>query len=257
MSTEGADDRDEGFLSRWSRRKRDIMVAPPAPAPVQAEPVPEAGADDRPKDPETGEIIDQDLVGSLPDIATLQPGADLSAFMRKGVPEALRRQALRALWSADPAIRDFVSPALDYAYDYNAPGGAPGYGPLTESDIAQAKEFLASVFSDPKSAYSRSADVIPPEHGDVLPQHDPPQPDILPSAVRRTDVATHNHPETDAGTRPANGASQLENTPDSPQSAMPPIVRRNINDLAVDPLSTENQALHTMKRRRGGGATPV
>ncbi len=255
MSTEAADDRDEGFLSRWSRRKRDVTMAPPAPVPT--EPVPEAKPDGRPKDPETGEIIDQELVNSLPDIATLQPGADLSAFMRKGVPEALRRQALRALWSADPAIRDFVSPALDYAYDYNAPGGAPGYGPLTDSDIAQAKEFLASVFSDTKNVDSQSPDVIPLEHSDVLPQTETPQPEAFPSAIRRTDVAVHNIPETDAGTALGSEPVQPENAPESPQSAALPIVRRNINDLAVDPHSTEKQPLHTLKRRRGGGATPT
>jgi len=255
MSSEGADDRDEGFLSRWSRRKRDITTAPPAPVPT--EPVPEAKPDDRPKDPETGEIIDQELVSSLPDIATLQPGADLSAFMCKGVPEALRRQALRALWSADPAIRDFVSPALDYAYDYNAPGGAPGYGPLTDSDIAQAKAFLASVFSDTKTVDSQSSDVIPLEHSDVLPQPGPSRPEASPSAVRRTDVAVHNAPEPDAGTASAREPSQPENAPESPQSAALPVVRRSINDLAVDPHSTGKQPLHALKRRRGGGATPT
>jgi hypothetical protein len=177
--------------------------------------------------------------------------------MCKGVPEALRRQALRALWSADPAIRDFVSPALDYAYDYNAPGGAPGYGPLTDSDIAQAKAFLASVFSDTKTVDSQSSDVIPLEHSDVLPQPGPSRPEASPSAVRRTDVAVHNAPEPDAGTASAREPSQPENAPESPQSAALPVVRRSINDLAVDPHSTGKQPLHALKRRRGGGATPT
>ncbi len=51
------------------------------------------------------------------------------------------------MWETDPAIRDFVGPALDYAYDYNTPGAAPGYGPLSESDIADAKRLLDRMFS--------------------------------------------------------------------------------------------------------------
>jgi hypothetical protein len=37
--------------------------------------------------------------------------------------------ALREIWRTDPAVRDFVGPA-DYAWDWNTPGDAPGYGPL-------------------------------------------------------------------------------------------------------------------------------
>ena len=32
------------------------------------------------------------------------------------------------MWSLDPNIRDFVSEAREYAYDWNVPGGVPGSG---------------------------------------------------------------------------------------------------------------------------------
>lgn len=255
MSRDDSAENDEGFLSRWSRRKRE--VAAPMPAPVVAQPEPGSEPDDRPKDPETGEIIDQDLVSSLPDIATLQPGADLSAFMRKGVPEAVRRRALRALWSADPAIRDFVSPALDYAYDYNAPGGAPGYGPLSDADIAQAKEFLAGVFSDTPSVYSQPSHVIPLGDSDTLPQAVQPAPETAPDAVRRTHTAVHNEFETDAATGLEASNTRAENAPELPQFPETPVVQRNISERGADPLSAENQTIQSKKRRRGGSATPV
>jgi hypothetical protein len=35
---------------------------------------------------------------------------------------------LKALWR-DPVIRDYVG-LSDYAWDFNAPGGVPGFGPL-------------------------------------------------------------------------------------------------------------------------------
>jgi hypothetical protein len=38
----------------------------------------------------------------------------------------LRSAALRRAWSLDPSIRDFIGPA-DYAWDYNAPDGVPGF----------------------------------------------------------------------------------------------------------------------------------
>jgi hypothetical protein len=51
---------------------------------------------------------------------------DITAFLRKGVPEHLRNAALRKSWALDPAIRNYINPALDYAYDWNTPGGVPG-----------------------------------------------------------------------------------------------------------------------------------
>jgi hypothetical protein len=42
------------------------------------------------------------------------------------------------MWALDPAIRDFVGEARDYAYDWNAPGGVPGSGPLLASDDVDA-----------------------------------------------------------------------------------------------------------------------
>ncbi len=111
----------EGFLSRWSRLKRD-----PAPAPDPASPAAEpAGAAPLPE----GKALD-DLLAQLPRIEDLVPGQSLSAFMQPWVPAGVRNAALQRMWLLDPAIRDYVSPALDYAYDYNTPGAAPGFGPM-------------------------------------------------------------------------------------------------------------------------------
>jgi hypothetical protein len=54
------------------------------------------------------------------------------------VPQILRNAAMRRMWVLDPAIRDYVDPALDYAYDWNIPGGVPGNGPLAEGFDAKA-----------------------------------------------------------------------------------------------------------------------
>ena len=65
-------------------------------------------------------------LSSLPKLEELTAATDITAFLRKGVPEHLRNAALRKSWALDPAIRNYVNPALDYAYDWNTPGGVPG-----------------------------------------------------------------------------------------------------------------------------------
>ncbi|MDW8443308.1 MAG: DUF3306 domain-containing protein [Acetobacteraceae bacterium] len=117
--------RAEGFLARWSRRKRaaregrpvaaEPEVGPPSPEP-EAAPAADAGAAEE-------EPVDLE---SLPKIEEITLETDLSVFFRKGVPAALRNAALRRAWSLDPTIRDFIGPA-DYAWDWNTPGGVPDF----------------------------------------------------------------------------------------------------------------------------------
>ena len=110
------------FLARWSQRKQEAKQpdrsAPPAEADVPFEPVAES---------EAGEEFD---LSSLPRLEDLTETTDITAFLRKGVPESLRNAALRKSWALDPAIRNYVNPALDYAYDWNTPGGVPGSGEI-------------------------------------------------------------------------------------------------------------------------------
>ncbi len=239
----------EGFLGRWSRLKREPGAdAPPAPQPdLEAGP---SEPDERPRDPETGELIDEELVRSLPDIGSIQPGGDLSMFMRRGVPEALRRQALRAMWSADPAIRDFVSPALDYAYDYNAPGGAPGYGPLSESDLAQAREFLSSVFSDsPRKPEEIEADESDKESQVVAAE--------LPSPVRRSDIGPPPVPDADPAAWFATQGSSDDSGAEAPDSCAPSSPSTSADSTDLTSESRENRQAQRTIRRRGGGASPI
>jgi hypothetical protein len=60
----------------------------------------------------------------------------VSAFLRPGVPADLTQAALRRAWVTDPAIRDFVGIA-ENSWDFNAPGGVPGFEPLRAIDDVQ------------------------------------------------------------------------------------------------------------------------
>ncbi|GEP12178.1 DUF3306 domain-containing protein [Methylobacterium gnaphalii] len=141
----------ESFLSRWTRRKLSVRAAELAnkkavPASVVA-PVhvglgeePAAASGSR---PETDPTLPQatgsgDPWAHLPAPDEVTPETDLAPFLRAGVPALLRNAALRRMWSMDPTIRDFVSEAREYAYDWNSPGGVPGLGPLLPSDDVEA-----------------------------------------------------------------------------------------------------------------------
>jgi hypothetical protein len=120
----------EEFLARWSRRKQEARsgsLAPEPAEPMQAhEPTPPPGIAEDPPDP------DLDL-SSLPPIESIDAATDITAFLRRGIPQELSRAALRRAWTADPAIRDFVGLA-ENAWDFNDPNAMPGFGPLDCSE---------------------------------------------------------------------------------------------------------------------------
>src|SRR6266403_623123 len=121
---------DDEFLARWSRRKQEARSGNPAPEPAEPmqahEPTPPSGTAEIPPNP------DPDL-SSLPPIESIDAATDITAFLRKGIPQELSRAALRRAWTADPAIRDFVGLA-ENAWDFNDPNAMPGFGPLDCSE---------------------------------------------------------------------------------------------------------------------------
>ncbi|MBR1153295.1 DUF3306 domain-containing protein [Bradyrhizobium sp. JYMT SZCCT0428] len=131
---------DKGFLARWSQRKQEAKEeikqpereAPVADAEIAAAPATEAEAE---AEKEAAPEFD---LSSLPSLEELTAETDITGFLRKGVPEHLRNAALRKSWALDPAIRNYVNPALEYAYDWNTPGGVPGNSELGAGiDIAR------------------------------------------------------------------------------------------------------------------------
>ena len=122
-------------FERWSRAKRGLPVddastleEDASPGEPLSSPVVEDEAD-RSEASETSELPDTaaseevplvpgSLDHTLPDPETLDAGSDFSAFMSSGVSSALRRKALRRLWSTgDYNIRDGLN---DYDQDFKA-----------------------------------------------------------------------------------------------------------------------------------------
>jgi hypothetical protein len=120
---------DEQFLARWSRRKQEAKADHTEPAAEKAAEALGSAPSDRaaaePVPPET------DPSNLLP-IESIEAATDVTAFLRKGIPQELSRAALRRAWSVDPAIRDFVGLA-ENAWDFNDPNAMAGFGPLDYS----------------------------------------------------------------------------------------------------------------------------
>ena len=113
---------DDGFLSRWARRKAEVRREEAKPAAGDAQPplvVP----------PDAWGAAPEFDLASLPSLDSLTASSDITIFLQKGVPDSLRNAALRMAWVSDPAIRDYVGPA-DFQWDFNAPGAITGYGEL-------------------------------------------------------------------------------------------------------------------------------
>jgi hypothetical protein len=243
---------DDGFLSRWSRRKRAAQAAgrPPRAAPVEGE------ADAAVQAARTGEGIAGEPVGAvaepeasaealadLPSLEELTADSDVSLFLRRGVPESLRNAALRRMWSLDPKIRDFVSEAREYAYDWNTPGGVPGSGPLLSSEV---RRLAARVMG-----------------GDIA-DDDEPAP-LRDEAGSATDVdsqsgeaARHEAPPAETG-----GDERAAASPDNASESTPILAGSQGNDdhdAAVSEVEASpqpsNAAATPSPRRRHGGALP-
>ncbi len=140
----------EGFLARWSRRKRAAAApreAEQAPEPHPASPpAATAIAPAPPALPEPPAVAAPDLARAeppadlppleLPPIDSLTAESDLRPFLDPRAPPALRQAALRRMWTLDPTIRDFIGLA-DYAWDYNAPDGVPGFALDLGGDVTR------------------------------------------------------------------------------------------------------------------------
>lgn len=134
----------DGFLSRWSRRKRAVEAGEP-PGPGRPREVP---------------AVD------LPDPATLGFDADFSAYLGARVPAALKREALGKLF-ADPSFNRMDG--LDvYIEDYNLTPLLP----VAERDLLTHARALLDPTPEPGAV--ASADPAGPGAALTPPAESPP-----------------------------------------------------------------------------------
>jgi len=191
----------DNFLSRWSRRKREAEEGKEknetGDAIAASEPENQQGKSAAPGAPPIPEFD----VESLPPIETIGAETDITAFLRTGVPETLKRAALRRAWSADPAIRDFMGPTENY-WDAAGPDGIPGFGDLDPN--LDVRRMVSELFGEtphqdtpPESETDRVADspALPIQNqaeAPEAPQASPPQPEHVPQ--RNENAAAQSEP---------------------------------------------------------------
>ncbi|MDK8461962.1 DUF3306 domain-containing protein [Marinobacter sp. SS13-12] len=103
----------ESRLQRWSRKKTGASKEAELPPPAAIEPEPS---------PEEQELAINEALPErevlekydLPDPDAIELGTDITGFMRKEIPELLRRRALRSLWKSNPVLA-----VLDGLNDYD------------------------------------------------------------------------------------------------------------------------------------------
>lgn len=104
---------EDGFLSRWSKRKKAVAESEAAEEEQVSAPVADTAEGDAADD---AELSDEELLEKygLKDPDTLEEGDDFAGFLRAAIPEHLRRRALRRLWRSNPVLAN-----LDGLNDYD------------------------------------------------------------------------------------------------------------------------------------------
>ena len=129
--SENRQDEQEGFLTRWSRRKTLSRQGEELPEPVddadgerlQASPAarePAITPEDSSSAPAAEEAgLPEETAPELPPLESLDEDSDYSAFLGDGVPADVKQQALRKLFHSPKFnIRDGLD---DYDWDFSNP----------------------------------------------------------------------------------------------------------------------------------------
>lgn len=110
------DNNKQGRLSRWSKRKLAARHHEPDLDEANAEPTTDAGeqariAAERAANRDAAEAVDLDA---------LNEDSDYSVFLKDGVPDLLKKQAMAVLWRSNPVFAN-VDGLVDYDDDFGSP----------------------------------------------------------------------------------------------------------------------------------------
>jgi hypothetical protein len=90
-------------------------------------------------------------LATLPSIEAIDATTDVTIFLRKDIPGALRTAALRRAWVTDPEIRDFKG-LQENDWDFNNAASSPGFGDIgPETNVEQ---MVAELLSDTQPVVS-------------------------------------------------------------------------------------------------------
>ncbi len=210
---------DEAFLERWSRRKQARPEAEDGGAGAKSREGKSPATADAAAPAKTPEAEaaarEAEIVARLPDIDSLDESSDFTVFLQRGVPAALRRQALRKLWRVNP-IFAHLDGLNEYDEDFTAVGlGVEGLktaykvgrGYLSDDEPAESSgerpgaSHAESSSSAEVGAAEESKNEDPPADAQVPPEAAPAgaEPEQIPAAVDpSTAPEPHRHAEAAA-----------------------------------------------------------
>lgn len=110
----------QGFLSRWSKRKQ-AQVSNPDVDPDDDVPATElVEIDEVQLEAERSEAEANRLAAEAIDLEKVEYGFDFSVFMKRGVPDVLRKKALKKFFNSNPVLAN-LDGLNDYDEDFNNP----------------------------------------------------------------------------------------------------------------------------------------
>lgn len=228
---------DESFLAAWSRRKRAAKRAQAADTPTEREPLQPAGEGESAavvEAPVEPEITEEELA-ALPRLEDVTGNTDLKPFFKRGVPQSLRKAAMRKVWLGNALIRNHDDPAVDYAWDWNSPEGVPGAGGTV------AREKVAKMIDDLiNKVKGKSEETVAPD-----------------PAVEPGEAGTE---AVEGAVEGAVEAAAAEAVP-APQAAVATESRRLSVPKEASPetpsAASEEKGTHRVPARSHGGAVPI
>ncbi|MEM5473658.1 DUF3306 domain-containing protein [Hoeflea sp. AS60] len=113
----------QGFLARWSKRKQAQLTNPdvdPDDEAVAVGPVEPVEIDNEQLEAERTEAEANRLAAEAVDLDAAGYGFDFSIFMKRGVPDLLRKKALQKFFNSNPVLAN-LDGLNDYDEDYNNP----------------------------------------------------------------------------------------------------------------------------------------
>jgi hypothetical protein len=215
---------EEGFVGRWSRRKQEAAnEAKQDTAAAKAK----TAAEDPMPDAEAPEKTEPEFdISKLPPIESINASTDIRAFLSAGVPAHLTRAALRAAWTSDPAIRDYIG-LSENSWDFNTPGSMAGFGPLDPS--LDVQKMVADVFGQVKDAAGEAerllGDISEPARTQTRLSETP----VIPSTNDQADEHASGQPPA-TGEKIVSKATQIEAAPqreENPEPEIPVLPRRH------------------------------
>jgi hypothetical protein len=229
-------DDEAGFLGRWARRKAQIQAQEKAQEKAH-EKAQDEGGEAGAEVASGGPAEEPFDLASLPKLEEIDAATDVSVFLRREVPDWLRNAALKKAWAADPAIRDYVNPAMEYAFDWNAPGGVPGSGAL-EAGYDAARQALDMLSHPPAERIQNPHTFV---HRSSPESAESPENEALDPLAKEPQALRLSSADKPAPDENNNDNSNASETPDEAPRASAPI----------------EGAAPRAPRRRHGGAAPA